>query len=277
MELGILAKTFVRPTLPEVLDAVAAHGLRSVQFNLSSVGLPTLPEHLEAAVVAHVRTEMSRRGISIAAVSGTFNMIDPSLAERQHGLRRLGVLASNCRALGASIITLCTGTRDPNDMWRRHPDNDSKESWGDLVRSLRTALEATEPFAVTLAFEPEVSNVIDSAIKARRLLDEIGSPRLKVVIDAANLFHAGELPRMSEILDQAFELLGRDIVLAHAKDLSHDGDAGHEAAGTGRLDYPRYLRLLKRIGFTGSLIIHGLREDQVGTTVAFLRNLLEPP
>jgi sugar phosphate isomerase/epimerase len=36
-----------------------------------------------------------------------------------------------------------------------------------------------------------VSNVIDSAQKARRLLDEIRSPRLKITMDAANLFHAG--------------------------------------------------------------------------------------
>src|SRR5690349_23251315 len=43
-----------------------------------------------------------------------------------------------------------------------------------------------------LAFEPEVSNVVDSARKARRLLDEIGSPHLKVTMDPANLFHAGD-------------------------------------------------------------------------------------
>ena len=92
---------------------------------------------------------------------------------------------------------------------------------------------------MTLAFEPEVNNVVDSAKKARRLLDEVGSPLLKVTMDAANLFHAGELAHMSDVLDQAFALVGRDIVMAHAKDLSRDGDAGHEAAGHGKLDYGR--------------------------------------
>ena len=32
---------------------------------------------------------------------------------------------------------------------------------------------------------------------------------------------------------EAFELLGRDIVLAHAKDLNRDGDAGDVPAGCG--------------------------------------------
>ena len=35
MELGIFARTFARPTVEATLDAVAAHGLRCVQFNLA--------------------------------------------------------------------------------------------------------------------------------------------------------------------------------------------------------------------------------------------------
>src|SRR5262249_50807603 len=161
------------------------------------------------------RQALAERDIHMAAVSGTFNMIHPDSQERQDGLSRLRVLALACRAMGTSIITLCTGTRDPHDMWRRHPDNDSPDAWHDLVASLRTALDLTEQSGVTLAFEPEVSNVVDSARKGRRLLDELGSPRLKVVMDAANLFHAGDLARMHGVLDEAFNLLGNDIVLAH--------------------------------------------------------------
>jgi sugar phosphate isomerase/epimerase len=127
---------------------------------------------------------------------------------------------------------------------------------------------------VRLGVEPELANVVDSAVKARRLLDEIGSPRLKIIIDPANLFPPGSLPRMPAILDEAFELLGRDIVLAHAKDLSRDGEAGHEAAGTGVLDYDRYLSLLARSGYAGPLILHGLSETQVAGSVAFLREKL---
>jgi sugar phosphate isomerase/epimerase len=44
MQIGIFAKTFTRPTLAETLDAIAAHGIRCVQFNMSCAGLPTLPE-----------------------------------------------------------------------------------------------------------------------------------------------------------------------------------------------------------------------------------------
>jgi sugar phosphate isomerase/epimerase len=94
---------------------------------------------------------------------------------------------------------------------------------------------------------------------------------LKVNIDSANLFHAGELPRMKEILDEAFALLGKDIVLAHAKDLDHDGEAGHKPAGQGLLDYDRYLALLRKYHFKGPLLLHGLTVAQVPGCMAFLR------
>ena len=136
---------------------------------------------------------------------------------------------------------------------------------------MRAAADIARQAGVIVAFKPEVNNVVDSASKARRLLDEIGSPHLKVTMDAASLFHAGELPRTSEILDQAFALVGKDVVMAHAKDLDHDGDAGHQAAGDGKLDYDRYLPLLHSHGFKGPLFLHGLSEAQLPKCVAFLR------
>jgi sugar phosphate isomerase/epimerase len=274
MQIGIMTGTFARPTLAETLDAVRAHGLEYVQFDLASAGLASMLERIDDEACDRIRQELATRGVTMAAISGTFNMIHPDPEERRRGLLRLRALAAACERLGTSVITLCTGTRDPVSMWRRHPENDSPGAWEDLLPSMREAARIGEEFRVSVAFEPEVSNVVDSARKARRLLDEIASPHLKVVIDGANLFHAGELPRMREILEEAMALLGREIVLAHAKDLSRDGEAGHEAAGTGLLDYDRYLALLRSTGFTGALILHSLKEAQVPGCVTFLRGKL---
>src|SRR5207247_1417042 len=102
-------------------------------------------------------------------------------------------------------------------------------------------------------------NVVASARKARRLLDELKSPRLKIVMDAANLFQAEDLSRMRETLDEAFDLLGGDIVIAHAKDIQRAGELRHVAAGKGLLDYDHYLLLLNACGFAGPLILHELQ------------------
>lgn len=274
MEIGIFSKTFARPTLGAVLDAVADHEVYAVQFNMSCAGAGEMPAVIDPALRATIRQELAARKITMAAISGTFNMIHPNVVERQDGLRRLRTLAAACHDLGTSVITLCTGTRDTTSMWRAHPDNGSDDAWRDLVVSMQEAAAIADEYNVTMAFEPEVSNVIDSAQRARRLLDEIGSPRLKVVMDGANIFHKGELPHMTAILTEAFDLLGNDIALAHAKDLTEDGHAGNAAAGTGLLDYELYVRLLRDSGYTGALVLHGLSEAQTPGCVAFLRDCL---
>jgi sugar phosphate isomerase/epimerase len=271
--IGIFAKTFPRPTPEENLDAVRRHRLGVVQYNLACAGLPSLPERIEPRLAQQIGAASAARRITIAGVSGTFNMIDPVRERRDAGMRRLGKLAGACALLGTKIITLCTGTRDPDDMWRGHPANGRPDAWADLLAAMEQALALAEEHDLRLAIEPETANVVDSPARARRLLDELRSPRLKIIIDPANLFRVEDLPHQRAILDAAFDLLGPDIVLAHAKDVRVVGDAVHHVtAGTGVLDYRHYLTLLRHVPVP--LIVHGLAETEVEGALAFLRGAL---
>lgn len=271
MRLGIFAKTYERASVEAVFQAVQGQGFGCVQFNMSCTGLPSLPEEIEPALAARVRAAAAAQGIEIAAVSGTYNMIHPDLAVRAAGLRRLGVLARACQGLGTKVITLCTGTRDPQDMWKWHADNARPEAWADLLAALEAALRIAEETDVSLAIEPEHSNVVSSAQAGRRLLDELRSPRLRVVLDGANLIEPGQPQR--PVLDEAVDLLGPELVMVHAKDRTADG--GYCAAGLGVMDYPHYLGGLRRAGFSGPLVMHGLKESEAPASAAFLTRLLD--
>ena len=272
MQLGIFARTFKRSTVEETFDAVVAHDLHCVQFNMSCVGLPSLPGHIEDSISVRIQVAAASRNIDIAAVSGTYNMIHPDPEERQAGLQRLQVLASSCKRIGTSVITLCTGTRDPHNMWRWHSENTSSQAWEDLLHSMEAALQTAEEEDIMLAFEPERANVINTAARARALLDTMQSPHLKVVMDPANLITPENSRHMHDILDEAFELLGAYIAIAHAKDIGPDNT--FQPAGAGILDYDYYLHHLEQITVEVPLIIHGLSEEQVDTTVRFLHERL---
>jgi sugar phosphate isomerase/epimerase len=269
MELGIFAKTFARPRLEESLDAVRASGFGTIQFNMALAGGSSLPDDIPAALAARIRDAAVARGLRTAAVSGTYNMAHPDAAARAGGARRLAVLIRAAPALGTSVVTLCTGTRDADDMWRRHPANDRPDAWADMLTSVRDAWALAEGEGITLAFEPEHNNVVDSAAAGRRLLDEIRSPNLKVILDPANLFPDGELARQDDTLHEAFGLLGPELVLAHAKDVRPGGEI--VAAGQGELDYDLYVALLRESAPEVPLITHGLAEAEVPATLAFLQ------
>lgn len=124
---------------------------------------------------------------------------------------------------------------------------------------------------IILGVETEASNIINTPIKARAYLDAFPNGRLKIIMDGANLFLPEQINRQKDILTEAFELLGRDIVLAHAKDLATDEGLAFVAAGQGVLDYETYLALLKQVNYNGALILHGLEPSQVPESVAFLK------
>ena len=273
MHLGIFAKTFARPTVEDVFDAVRAHDLQCIQFNMSSAGVPTLPDEIAPSLITRIREAAQSRDIEIAAVSGTYNMIHPDQEVQQKGLHRLRVLAAACQGLNTTVITLCTGTRDPVDMWHWHPGNASPQAWSDLLHTMEAALRIAEEEQVTLAFEPERANVVSTAAQGHALLTAMQSPHLKVVIDPANLIVLGDERPLSRVLDEAFDLLGGHIVIAHAKD--RGADDTFRAAGEGILDYDSYLRLLEASAFPGPLILHGLAEEQVDTALEFLSGKLE--
>ena len=274
MELGIFARTYARPTLEAVLDAVRDQGLTRVQFNLAGVGLPTVPEIVPDDVSQRVRQAMDERGLTVAALSGTINLIHPDQAERAEGVRRLAGLISAAPALGTHLVTLCTGTRDAANMWRRHPDNDMPEAWADLLAALAELLPAAEAAGVTLGVEPEPANVVSDAPRARRLLDELRSPALKIVFDGANLAAHHPPGEATDRLRDAAQLLGADVISAHAKNLNAGGKEVATADPAGVLDFDEYLAVLRSFNYRGPLLLHGLPEAAVPESVNFLRRKL---
>ena len=271
MHVGIMSGHFKRPSLEESLDAIRALDIKHLQFNMASAHLNgPIEEEIESAG-PHIREQLDKRDMVIAALGGPVNMVHVDPEKRQQAIDRMAVLIAACEHVGTSVIATCTGSRDPESMWRFHPDNASEATWQVLCSTLEQVLPIAEGAGVTIAFEPEFNNVASDAKTSRRLIDDMRSPNLKVVMDAANIFGENDLSRMTEVLDEAFELLGEHTVVAHGKDLDHGGDAGHLAAGTGKLDYDHYVKLLCGLPNEVAVILHGLSEEEVPGAAAMLR------
>jgi len=272
MNIGIFAKIFEPRPINELFASVAAAGYASVQFNLTCVGLPVLPdEPVPESVLAEIAVASRRHGIAIPAISGTFNMIHPDREVVAAGIRGLHRLGNVCRRLEIPVITLCTGTRSLESMWHEHPDNGTDAAWQDLVAAMRQALDATAG-DVGLAIEPEPANVVHSAPAARRLCDEIGDRRVGVTLDAANLIHGHSAADDRAIFDEAFALLSDRIFLAHAKDRMADGTVC--PAGRGVVDFPYFVERLREVAFSGALIAHGFDDTEAAPTADYLKRVL---
>lgn len=270
MRLGIFAKTFAGSDPLAVMQAARDAGYSSVQYNMACSGLPVMPDAIAPAQAQKVAEAARATGLRVAAVSGTYNMIHPDPAVRADGLRRLAVLIDACAALGTGMVTLCTGTRDPDDQWRAHPDNQSAAAWADLLAEMAKACTQAEARGVRLGIEPELANVVDSAARARVLIDTLQSPAIAIVLDPANLFEVD--PDPDRIIAQAVELLADRIVMAHAKDRAPNGD--FVAAGQGVVDFAAFIARLRAVGFDGALVTHGLTAAEAPGVARFLARLI---
>jgi sugar phosphate isomerase/epimerase len=269
MKLGVFAKTYERPSVDQAFKAAADDGFSCVQFNMSCSGLDPLPiEPVPAAISFEIMRAARCYGIEVVAVSGTFNMAHPRASVRRGGIQRLKNVIAWAASANVPVVTLCTGSRDPADMWRAHPENRSPRAWADLLETLTRALSLAEAAGVTLAIEPEPANVVADAISARRLLDTARSAHLKIILDPANLANRGR-----QGLSEAIDLLCAEMVLVHAKDRRADGSVC--PPGQGIVEFLPFLARLQRSGYNGPLVVHGIKEREVPAAVNYLRSALE--
>lgn len=273
MRIGIFAKTFSAQGARASLAAVRAAGYDVAHFNLAIVGGPSMPATVAAQDCAEVADASRSTGVPIAAVSATYNMIHPDLSQRAAGMAALEAMIHAAPLMGTRLVTLCTGTRHPTDQWAYHPDNSSPEAWRELCGEMARAVRVAEQVGVDLGVEPELANVVSSAAYAQRLIDEMGSPRIRIVLDPANLFESATPAEARGIVARAVDLLGDSISMAHAKDRA--GNGAFVTAGAGIVDFPDFVRRLASVGFDGPLVTHGLAEDEAPTVAVFLRGVID--
>ena len=267
-----------RDTIGRLFDAAKIYGFDAVQFDFLSVCEEEMPGAISPSLVRDIRRAAEHRGITICAVNGTFNMIHPDPDVVACGIKRFEQIASASAGLGCSLITLCTGTRNTEHMWKPHPDNDAPEAWQDLLRTMEKLLSLAERYDLTLGVETEASNVVNTPERARLLLDTVKNRRLKIIFDPANLFHPGTASpeKAVDIVEHAFSLLKDDIVLAHAKDIRAGDGITFTSAGRGIVPFERFFALLDSIGYTGPVVAHGIHnETEFPFSTAFLNQLMK--
>ena len=173
---------------------------------------------------------------------------------------------------GIPLVTLCTGTRHPTDQWAHHPDNADASAWADMAVEVALALDLAEAHNVDLGIEPEQANIVQSTADARRLITEMGSARLKIVFDPANLFEQATAEQAREIVARSVAPAAGSIAMVHAKD--RHGDGRFATAGQGVVDFADLLGRIRATGFDGPLVTHGLEASEAPTVARFLRGLL---
>lgn len=276
MNLGILAHTFGKLPVKQLAEIVAAHDLHNIQLALTkAIGdFDVRPGQLSPGLANHIGGEFHRNGVRIAVLGCYINPIHPDPEQRRIEINRFKEHLRYARDFGTGLVATETGSR--TTYRDTNPDSYLEKCW-DLVKSaFEEIAEEAEKWGVTAAIEPVFGHTIHTSEHMQRLLEEIPSSHLGVLIDPCNMMDQPNAGNQEEFLGKAFELWGDRIVLAHAKDFRYD-EAGRKLtlpSGQGDLDYPLFLRMLKERKPWIDISMEGVTAGQAPEAAAFMRQVI---
>ncbi|HOX57662.1 MAG TPA: sugar phosphate isomerase/epimerase [Candidatus Paceibacterota bacterium] len=243
LKLGVFMGVYASLPLEEAARRIADDGFHGVVFESGFADVrfdPWAPDWDKARLITRT---LARHHIQVVGLYGYYNVVDPNPDRRKRGEERMQVLIDNWKQLGSPVITTETGTFNEKSEWAESPENATEQGYQACRAALEKLVRAAKRTGAVLTIETYWRNVIDSIARAERILRDV--PELKLTMDPCNYFRKEELPRMDPMLEEMFRVLGRKIVLAHAKDVKASASGTDlPAAGTGVLNYPLYLRLL---------------------------------
>ena len=272
MKPGIFARTFGASNIADTCEASKRSGFELLHFNLSCVGLDSMPLEIPEDVIHLINSTLQSHNIEMCGISGTFNMCHPDPDVIEDGMQRFETLVKACGPMNIGFVSLCTGTRNPFDKWKYHPDNESKESWRLLLNSMERCLVVAEAHNVILGVEPETANVVSSIIKADTLLKELSSRYLKIIFDVANLYEGGSEGSILAIIETGLDVLGEHIQMIHVKDKAANGQ--FTTPGQGVIPFPFLVERLKENHKEVPLVAHGFDGSDAKNVRAYLQGII---
>lgn len=273
-DIGIFTRIIKEDSLDATFRKARELGLTYQQFNMSLVGMPSMPEVFDRNVVEYVKACAAKYELDLIAISGTFNMSEPDPVQLEKDLQSYEILCQYAAAWNIPYVNVTGGSKSPLGKFTPDPLNETKEAWEDLVRVAKRVADISEHYLVTACIKPEFCTIVDTAEKTRRLLDETGSTEFKVIFDNGNLLRDKHYPDNNAVLKEAIELLRKDIVLAHVKDfVTEDGKDRFVSPGKGVMDIPYYFSLLDQIPYIGPVIMNDVVKEEIPEAAAYLEVL----
>ena len=194
---------------------------------------------------------------------------EPGGDEHRAHLDKLASCIDLAHRLDCGVVRIMSGRREMVLFGENGADhwNVAHGAWDGLKELVLPAVEMAEREGVTLVVETGNGGTICSARTGRRLVDEIGSERLKVLWDPANCMFASEPPHPLGI-----EALGDGATLGHlhVKDVVADMPAAHLRVceiGSGQLasSLEPMARWLGQIGYAGAISLEAVYRPDGGT------------
>lgn len=225
----------------------------------------TVPaETISDRTIATVRAVMADQGMVLLQIWPQY----PCIISPDESVRRAGVAQAQASVkLAARLGVAGSGVRptslNPRGDWWPHPDNHKPETEDRFVKSMFEILDTADDYGVNIILEMHQTTLLRDARTVRRIVERLGSPRVKVNIDPVNF--VCDLPTAlnpTPMINELFDLLGPFADTVHVKDFYLEDrfvlHISETVVGAGLMDLDTVLRRTQQVLPHGFAIVEHL-------------------
>lgn len=252
---------------------IAEKGIKNVQFALNA----SFPELSAAAQInpgmgTFFKNEFGQQNVQVALLSCYSNLIHPDPHEREKILQKFERYLFHARYFGASMVASETGSVIPTLGYSE--ENFTDEVFDELVTVVQRLVKTGERYQTMVGIEAGLNHPLFSNDRIQELIARVPSDFLGIVYDPTNLITPETASKQVEIVAEAFEKFGEQIVCLHLKDYVIEEDRIVSVPlGEGIIPYQAILQIVDQYKPYCYVVLEGTKDEGIKRAVAMIEGL----
>ena len=208
-------------------------------------GMNEAPQLLTRELAEEVREELRRARLQCAVLGCDLKLAGE---EETEALRVREIYRAHLR-FAAWIGALCVGTETPPAEGPEGEACRTEDGYQLFLKRVKPLVAEAEELGVTLAIEPVCTHIIHDAATAERMLADLGSDHVRIILDAVNLIDSAHISSADALIRDAVRRLGDRVCVLHMKDFLPQQGAERPKpvpCGQGGMDYSARLELSQK-------------------------------
>jgi sugar phosphate isomerase/epimerase len=273
LTIGMATMGFTQLTNQAMAELLAKAGVRTAQLFLTQTDsnywkynqrsdVSALTVERCAAIAGAYRTA----GVSIHSLGVYANLIHPDPAERKANLDYFEAMMVGGGRMGVRTFISEAGHYQPKERAGGLEYHLREDVWKTMVATGKELAALAQRHDAVVLLEPYFAGFLTSAKRTRQFIEEIGSRRIRALLDPANILEVNDLEEM-------FGQLRPHLDCIHAKDRKLHVERG-VPAGQGDLDYRQFVTLAAQRAPNAPLIMEYIGANNYQQALAHLRKVM---
>mgnify|MGYP003291824562 CR=1 FL=1 len=274
LKIGIRGHDVCKDNIEEFAKKVSQKGFSYVQLVLQKAfindnGL------LDENKVEQIYEAFSKYNVNVAMLGAYFNPFHSDKNKVATCVSKFQNHLRFAKSLNSSLVGTETGSYN-NDKWTFHEYNYTEVAYETNLTIFEDLVKIAEENDVNVALEGAYHHCMGNPRMLNRLVRELNSDNVKVIVDLYNYLYIGNHEQRNEIFKEAISLMKDKIVLFHLKDYIVDsGKLVQVGLGQGLMDFPFIIKTIKENFTDAFLIFEGVVGEDIDTSLSYIKSLVE--